>query len=142
MKILKALSLTAVLFMFLTSFTALVGDSPHVGRWKGEDKGDMGFLELTSDGYATFEFEGQKMGGKSYVSDGVELAMTYKIDKKKSPTHIDFIIIDKSSNAELGSLKGIIEMKSHDQLHLALSFSGESRPTDFTVDALLFSRVQ
>ena len=83
MKILKALSLTAVIFMFLTSFTALVGDSPHVGRWKGEDKGDMGFLELTSDGYATFEFEGQKMGGKSYVSDGVELAMTYKIDKKQ-----------------------------------------------------------
>ncbi|PQJ32369.1 hypothetical protein BST92_10715 [Nonlabens arenilitoris] len=142
MKILKALSLTAVLFMFLTSFTALVGDSPHVGRWKGEDKGDMGFLELTSDGYATFEFEGQKMGGQSYVSDGVELAMTYKIDKKQSPAHIDFIMIDKSTDAERGRLKGIIEMKSHDQMHLAIGFGGGSRPTDFTVDALLFSRVK
>lgn len=142
MKILKALSLSAVLFMFLTSFAASVGDSAHVGLWKGEDKGDMGYLELTSDGYATFEFQGEKMGGKSYYNDGLELAMTYEIDNKKTPAHIDFIMIDKSENSELGRLKGIIDMKSRDQLNLAIGFGGGSRPADFTVDALLFTRVK
>ncbi|MBF4983775.1 hypothetical protein FNJ87_05315 [Nonlabens mediterrranea] len=142
MKILKALSLTAVLLILLTSFTTLVGDSPYVGRWKGEAKSNIGFLELTSDGYAVLEFNGSKMGGKSYYHDGKELAMTYQIDDKQSPVAIDLIRIDKSDDTEVGRLKGILETKSKDQLHIALGFGREDRPTDYTTGALLFSRVK
>jgi hypothetical protein len=141
MKILKRLSFALITLLLIYSFTAPSGE--HVGRWKGKDKGDIGFLTLTSDGYATFEFNGQTMGGKSYDHQGVKAAMKYTVNNGTSPKAIDFIIIDKRADEELGRLKGIINMKSKNEMQMAITFGGGSgRPTDFSTDAIVFDRVK
>ena len=141
MKILKKLSFALVTLLLLFSFTA--PDGEHVGKWKGKDKGDIGFLTLSSEGYATFEFNGQIMGGRSYDHQGVKAAMKYTVNNGTSPKSIDFIIIDLSSDEELGRLKGIINMKSRDEMQMALTFGGGAgRPTDFENDAIVFNRMK
>ncbi|AXG71611.1 hypothetical protein KORDIASMS9_03868 [Kordia sp. SMS9] len=141
MKILKKLSFALVALLLLFSFTAPEGD--YVGKWKGKDKGDIGFLTLSSDGYATFEFNGQTMGGKSYNHQGVNAAMKYTVNSGMSPKGIDFIIIDNKANKELGRLKGIINMKSRNEMQMAMTFGGGTgRPTDFSNDAIVFDRVK
>ncbi|KAB8152199.1 hypothetical protein EZY14_014215 [Kordia sp. TARA_039_SRF] len=141
MKILKKLSFALVALMLLFSFTAPGGD--HVGKWKGKDKGDIGFLTLSSDGYATFEFNGQTMGGKSYNHQGTTASMKYTVNNGMSPAGIDFIIVEKASKKELGRLKGIIKMKSRNEMQMALTFGGGyGRPKDFSTDAIVFNRVR
>ena len=141
MKILKKLSFALVTLLLLFSFTA--PDGEHVGKWKGKDKGDIGFLTLSSEGYATFESNGQIMGGRSYDHQGVKAAMKYTVNNGTSPKSIDFIIIDLSSDEELGRLKGIINMKSRDETQMALTFGGGAgRPTDFENDAIVFNRMK
>jgi len=141
MKIFKKLSFALVTLLMLFSFTAPEDD--HIGKWKGKDKGDIGFLTLSSDGYATFEFNGQIMGGKSYNHQGRTASMKYTVNKGVSPTAIDFMIIDKSANKELARLKGIIKMTSRNEMQMALRFGGGAgRPTDFSTDAIVFSRVR
>ncbi|WP_298511582.1 hypothetical protein [uncultured Kordia sp.] len=141
MKILKKLSFALVTLMLLFSFAAPEGN--HVGKWKGQDKGEIGFLTLTSDGYASFEIGGQVVGGRSYAMQGVNAAMKYTINNGVTPTGIDFIIIDNGSKKELGRLKGIIKMKSNDEMQMAMTFGGGTgRPTDFSTDAIVFKRVK
>ena len=140
MKILKKLSFALITLLLLFSFTA---PDDHVGKWKGQDKGDIGYLTLTTDGYAVFEFNGQTLGGKSYDHNGTKAAMKYTINSGTSPKAIDFMIIDNSSKRELGRLKGIIKMKSRDEMQMALRFGGAAgRPTDFSEDAIVFRRVK
>lgn len=142
MKLLKQLSvLTAALFLFCSfSFD---GEPSYVGKWKGQDKGDIGFLTLSAEGYAIFEFNGQTMGGKSYNHQGVNAAMKYTVDTTSSPYKIDFIIHDNDADTELGRLKGIIEMNNSEKMKMAMTFGGGSgRPTDFSVDAITFFRAK
>ncbi|WP_420573894.1 hypothetical protein [Kordia sp.] len=141
MKILKKLSFALVTLMLLFSFTAPEGD--HIGKWKGQDKGDIGFLTLSSDGYATFEFNGQTLGGKSYDHQGRKAAMKYTVNTGTTPTSIDFIIVESKSKKELGRLKGIIKMNSRNEMQMAMTFGGGTgRPKDFTKDAIVFDRVK
>lgn len=141
MKILKKLSFALITLMLLFSFTA--PDGQHVGKWKGKDKGDIGFLTLTEDGFATFEFNGQTMGGRSYNHQGVNAAMKYTVNNGTSPTSIDFIIYDNDAKEELGRLKGIIKMNSRNEMQMAMTFGGGSgRPSDFSEDAIVFNRVK
>ncbi|WP_298420371.1 hypothetical protein [uncultured Kordia sp.] len=141
MKILKKLSFALITLMLLFSFTAPNGE--HVGKWEGEDKGEIGFLTLTEDGYASFEINGQVVGGRSYNIQGVNASMKYTVNNGMSPTGIDFIIIDSDSKEELGRLKGIIKMRSRNKMQMAMTFGGGSgRPTDFSEDAIVFKRVR
>lgn len=141
MKILKKLSLALVTLLLVYSFTAPSGQ--HIGKWKGKDKGEIGFLTLSSDGYATFEAEGKITGGKSYQVGEMIASMKYIVDNGTSPIAIDFIIIDNSNDKELGRLRGIIKMKSKNEMQMAMTFGGGSgRPTDFENDAIVFDRVK
>ena len=140
MKLLKRFSLFLATMFLLSSFSG-DGDPSFVGKWKGQDKGDIGFLTLDPDGYALFEFEGQTMGGKSYNHQGRKVAMTYIVDTSRNPHPIDFIITDKEQDREIGRLKGIISMKSNNEMQMALTFGGGTgRPTDFSSDAIVFER--
>ncbi|WP_430408920.1 hypothetical protein [Kordia sp.] len=83
------------------------------------------------------------MGGKSYNHQGVNAAMKYTVNTGTSPTSIDFIIYDNDQKEELGRLKGIIKMKSRNEMQMAMTFGGGSgRPTDFSHDAIVFNRVK
>ncbi|TCK68649.1 hypothetical protein DFQ05_0157 [Winogradskyella wandonensis] len=139
MKLFKKLALLfSVLFLF-SSFN-IDSDKSYVGKWKGKDKGDIGFITLSSDNYATFEFEGRVMGGKSYMQQGLNAAMTYTVDESTKPYKIDFIMINKENNSELGRLLGIINMITPDEMEMAIGFDGSSRPSDFSSNNITFYR--
>ena len=140
MKIFKKSLFTLLALTLLFSFTTT--QSNYVGKWKGKDNGDIGYIILSEDGYATFEFDGETMGGKSYYQQNVEVAMKYIINDLVFPSSIDFIIVRNSDNRELGRLKGIIDMQTINEMQLALNFEGTERPNDFSKDAVIFHRVK
>jgi len=140
MKNLNRFPILLLTLVLLCSFT-LQTEKVYVGKWEGKDQGDIGFLTLTSDGYAVFEFDGQTMGGKSFKHRTIDNAsMRYVIDEKSQPFTIDFIIINNENNEEIMSSKGIISIKSTDEMELALNFSGTERPKDFSENNITFAR--
>lgn len=140
MKSLKNLSILIVSLVLFCSFS--LKDSPsYVGKWKGEDKGDIGYLTLTKDGYALFEFEGQILGGKSFTMRGNEASMHYEVEKKENYYHIDFIIKQLKDDETLGTLEGIFKMNSESQMVLAVGFDGSPRPTNFESDAITLNKI-
>jgi len=141
MKSIKNLGLAAITLLLITSFTT-VTENVLVGRWEGKDKGDVGFLTFSDDGYATFEFDGSILGGESFQSNGVQCSMRFSIDTSEKPNTIDLVISKKEDKTELARFKGIYEMTSLDELHLALSFNdGADRPIDFDNDDIYFKRI-
>lgn len=140
MKSLKKLSILILSLVLFCSFS--LKDSPsYVGKWKGEDKGDIGYITFTKDGYALFEFDGQVMGGKSFVRDGVEASMQYEVEKKDNYYNVDFIVKKIESEETMGTLQGIFKMNSDAEMILALGFDGSSRPTNFETNQITLKKV-
>ncbi|AGC77672.1 uncharacterized protein (TIGR03067 family) [Nonlabens dokdonensis] len=140
MKYLQRLGFVMVSLLLLSSFTT--AQEKLVGKWKGQDKGDIGYLILTEDGYATFQLEDQVFGGKSFEMRGVTSKMTYEIDRSQYPNAIDFIITNTDNNKELGRMYGIIQMLSEDELQMAMNFETKERPADFSKDQIVFERMK
>ncbi len=141
MGILKKYSLILTALLLLTSFTS-VKENELIGKWKGVDKGDIGYLTITDEGYAQFELDGAFLGGKSFEMQGRNACMKYIVNKEEHPAEIDFIIYDNSSKAEIFRLKGIYELNSIDELHLAIAFEGPKRPIDFSKDDVILKRMK
>ena len=139
MKYLQQLGFVMVAFLFLNSFTT--SQERIVGKWKGEDKGETGFLTLTEDGFATFQLNDQVLGGKSFEMRGMTVQMTYEVDRSQYPIAMDFVISTTSGDEEIGRMLGIIEMLGKDELHLAMNFEGNERPKDFDGDNIVFNRM-
>ncbi len=140
MKTIKITTLLLFISISLASFTS--NTATYVGKWKGEDKGDIGYMTFTEDNYASFNFNGKIMGGKSYTQNGIKASMKYSIDNNSVPNKIDFIISNNTTKKEMGRLKGIIKMISDDKIELSMGFGKKERPKNFETDALVFSRVK
>lgn len=140
MKLLKRITILFLSFILFSAFT-LVETPAYVGKWRGEDKGDIGYVTFTEDGYALFEFDGQLMGGKSYTMDGVEASMLYEVEEKENYYNIDFIIKKIEDKETLGTLQGIFKMNSETEMVLALGFDGSSRPTNFENNEISLRKV-
>jgi hypothetical protein len=63
-----------------------------IGKWIGEDKKDIGYLNFDSEGFAYFEIQGQIMGGKEFVQNGKKGSMTYEINSETKPIQVDLIV--------------------------------------------------
>lgn len=140
MKSLNRLSILIVSFVLFSAFT-LIETPPYVGKWKGEDKGDIGYITFTKDGYALFEFDGQTMGGKSFVRDGVEASMQYEVEKKDNYYNMDIIVKKIETDETMGILQGIFKMNSETEMVLALGFDGSSRLTNFENNQISLRKV-
>tara|TARA_R110001632_G_scaffold39718_2_gene99330 strand:+ start:6481 stop:6903 length:423 start_codon:yes stop_codon:yes gene_type:complete len=140
MKTLKKISLFLFLLITLSSFTS--STELYKGKWKGEDKGDIGLFILSDDGYATFETDGKVMGGKSYVQNGAEASMEYEVNEKVKPFTIDFIIKFNKNKKELGRLKGILKILDNDKMLLSIGFGGAPRPKNFEKDVITLNRIK
>ena len=138
----KTFKKTFFLLLFICSLTSFTKLSSYTGKWKGEDKGDIGFLTLSKDGFASFETNGRIMGGKSYKMKEIDASMTYEIKTNITPNTIDFIIHNNSTKTEIGRMRGLVELESNDKLKLTIGFGGAKRPTDFSKDAITFDRVK
>lgn len=113
----------------LLSFNATVEPIDLVGKWVGTDKGIIGSVLFDAEGYATFETEGQVMGGKEFVVNGKKGKMTYQVNSAANPMEVDFTIT-KIDTGESKSLLGIVKFIDANTLVLAIAFD-QGRPIDF-----------
>lgn len=123
----------------LLSLTTTKSSSDFIGRWEGEDEGEIGYLIIDEEGYAAFEFEGETMGGKSFLMEDEEASMTYEINTAVDPIEVDFIITFKEDDEEFRML-GIAKFIDDNSFHFAMD--EEERPTAFTDEnSIIFKRV-
>lgn len=132
-----------VITLSLNSFTSLEKPGFNiVGKWRGNDKKEIGYIVFQEDGYAYFEdSKGNKMGGKDFVENGKKGNMTYKFDDSEALMKIDFIVKivgEKHSNA----LLGIAQKIDNDSFKLCLSFENVRPKTFSKEETVVFTRVQ
>lgn len=134
-------------FIFLSAFftfiaNATVGQTDHVGLWRGLDRGEVGYVELSRSGHATFIFGTDTIGGATGKINGEKAQLQYKVDYDQVPAQIDFVAIRATDLLEVGVLKGIFKMNDHDQMVLCINFEGDVRPLIFTgEDCIEFHRI-
>ena len=122
----------ALFTAILVSFAAgSVNRSTLVGQWRGEDDKEVGFITFDKKGYVTFTINHQDIGGKQYLSDGIEYDMTYETDDSASPAHLDFVITTCADGEEIGRMAGIYRLKDAKTLIINMKFDGTARPVAF-----------
>lgn len=111
-----------------------------VGKWIGEDKGEIGYIIFDDEGYATFEIGGQTMGGKEFFINGTQGKMTYNINYETNPVEVDFTIT-KILSGESKTVLSIAEFIDEDTMTFNMSFN-DIRPTDFGESSITLKRVK
>lgn len=125
-------------FSFITKTT----EKDIVGKWTGKDKGETGFMIFDEDGYLTMEFDGKKMGGKSFTYKGKEAKTIYKFHSKKTPYQID-IIISYTNGEVIRKMNCLAEFKDKDTMKFGIAPASNSRSNKFEdYDSILFTRVK
>lgn len=124
--------------LFLLNSTSQKED--FIGKWIGEDQGEIGFISFDTEGYAAFEIEGQLMGGKEFYMNGQKGKMTYTINTKTSPIEVDFILT-KVITSESKKILGIAEFLDKDTMNFNMSFDA-TRPSEFGENAITLKRVK
>lgn len=125
----KNLALLVLLGLLLTSFTG--NKTSLIGKWKGIDEGEIGFITFDKEGFVTIEMNGESTGGKKFDAGGVMASMTYEVNESNDPMEIDFIISLLSDKTELGRLPGIYKFVNNKTLLINMNFDGVERPTIF-----------
>ncbi len=113
-------------------FTTNIQKTDFVGKWTGEDNGEIGFIIFDDEGYAAFEVNGQLLGGKDFEMNGEKGEMTYKIDDSKDPIEID-LTMRKFTSKEERTLLCIAKFTDKNNLMFAMGY-GDTRPVDFNGD--------
>lgn len=111
-----------------------------IGKWVGEDQGEIGYIIFDNEGYASFEIAGQIMGGKEFYMNGKKGKMTYTINTKTKPIEVD-LTMTKTVSGETKKILGIAEFTSEDIMKFNISFDGK-RPTQFDTNSINLKRVK
>lgn len=131
--------LLVLLSFALFSFNYSTDRSILFGKWKGEDQGEIGYINFDPEGYAHFEIGGQILGGKEFEYDGKTGSMTYEVNDAVEPIQID-LILTIVETAEINTLLCIAEFVDENTMKFAINFENQ-RPTEFTEEnSLVFKR--
>ncbi|MEZ4792133.1 MAG: hypothetical protein R2783_01240 [Gelidibacter sp.] len=68
-----------ILTLPMLAFNPLQSKKDFIGKWTGEDKHKIGYISFDNEGYATFEIDGQVLGGKEFELNGEKGKMTYVV---------------------------------------------------------------
>lgn len=119
-----------------------------VGKWYGggvnDTEGEKGYMIFDSNRYTTMISEGDTIGGKGWVTDGVAIDLKYEILSSTSPQGIDLVF--QSAGQNFGNMKGIIRMVDEDTFEFCLASElTDPRPTAFedagSVKLAIFKRI-
>ncbi len=119
-----------VLIVPLLSFCYQTTTNNFTGRWAGNEKGQVGFINFDTNGFVEFEINGEILGGKEFIMKGEKHQMIYEIDQTKDPIEVDLIMVHIASQ-EQKKLPGIAKFITKDKMVFAMAFEGD-RPTNFT----------
>ena len=138
----KKIILLLLVTLSLTSFDTVDNTQFNiVGRWKGSDVKTIGYVVFQADGYAYFEVQGQKMGGKDFVENGKRASMTYKFKEMGKMMHIDIVVkIVGEKNSH--SLLGIAEKIDANSFKMQLGYNNVRPKTFDKNETEVFTRVK
>ena len=112
------------------SFTSFTLKAPTlIGKWQGEDEGDVGIITFDKSGYVSFTVDGEVVGGKNYKVEGIVMDMYYETDDTVTPHTIDFIFKIDEGQIEISRMLGIYKLVNEKTLILNMKFDGAERPT-------------
>ena len=122
-----------VLLLITTSFysfkTLSLDKNDLIGKWKGDDTSEIGYLSFIDEQNAIFEIGGQIYGGEAFEINGKTYNLVYTTNFSSTPAEIDFILTDLETK-EVKTLLGIVKFVDKNTINFALGFQGE-RPQNF-----------
>ncbi|NRD24766.1 hypothetical protein HNV10_16045 [Winogradskyella litoriviva] len=101
-----------------------------IGKWKSDRINEIEFFTFDAEGYASFESQGQILGGKEFSLHGEKGKMTYSINIETTPIEIDYTIT-KLQSGESKKILGILEFLDTNSIKIDLKFD-EERPLNFS----------
>lgn len=129
------------LMLPLMAFNILQSEKDFIGRWTGEDKNKIGFLTFDAEGYASFEINGQVMGGKEFTYKGEKGKMVYSINMDAEPIEVD-LTMTKFESGEEKTMLCIAKFENKDTMRFAMGMNN-IRPVDFeTGQTIVLTRVK
>lgn len=135
-----------IVFFGLTVSANSFGQKTHIGTWKANDHGDIGFVKFNEDGYAFFISNNDTIGGAKFTQNGITAKLTYTIDYTTKPINIDLVITRLDTAAEFGRMTGIVEFIGETKMKIRLNMFNSKRPVDFlpegNSDILIFEKVE
>lgn len=117
-----------LLLITITLSTQFVSAQSLVGKWKGEDNGEVGIINFDKDGYVSFTVGGELVGGKNYQAEGLTFDMFYETDDSVMPHTVDFIIKMDEGQIEVARMQGIYDLVDKKTLVINMKFDGTERP--------------
>lgn len=117
------------LFITITFYTHTISAQSLVGKWKGEDNGEVGVINFDKEGYVSFTVGGELVGGKNYQAEGLTFDMFYETDDSVTPHMVDFIIKMDDGQVEVARMQGIYDLVDKKTLVINMKFDGSERPT-------------
>lgn len=124
----------------MLGFNTLQTKNDFIGKWAGEDKNTLGFITFDNEGYASFEIQGQIMGGKEFEINGEKGTMVYTINTKANPIELD-LTMTKFTSGEEKTMLCIAKFDDNDTMSFAMGLDNV-RPTNFDGDTtILLKRV-
>lgn len=132
-----------ILFLFipLFAFTVQKDTANFIGKWVGDDDVQIGYIIFDTEGFVSFEVEGQLFGGKDFEIKGKRGSMSYEINNDANPIEIDFVLT-KLDTGEQRKMLCIARFSDDDTMDFASGFS-EQRPTEFNSEnTITFKRVK
>lgn len=116
------------LFLTITLSSQITSAQSLVGKWKGEDNGEVGIIHFDKDGYVSFTVGGEHVGGKNYQAEGLTFDMFYETDDSVTPHKVDFIIKMDEGQIEVARMQGIYNLVDKKTLVINMKFDGSERP--------------
>ena len=133
MKTLKK-SLNLFLLLAFLSVNAQTTKDQLIGKWKGEDGKEIGYVTFDAQDYATFEINGRIIGGKEFNFEGKIGMMKYEIiSQEKELIKLDFVVTVFEKTKKVKRLMGIFKVIDYHTIEVALGFN-DIRPTEFNTD--------
>lgn len=133
--------LLLLLIIPITSFNSSYQTTDFVGKWVGEENGEIGFIVFTKEGYASFEIDGKILGGKEFTINGEKGQMIYKVNSETNPIEIDFTLT-KLQTGEQKQLLCIARLINKNSMEFAISFDSD-RPSNFNENnSIILKRVE
>ncbi len=123
------------LLITITFSTQSVSAQSLVGKWKGEDNGEVGVINFDKEGYVSFTVGGELVGGKNYQAEGLTFDMYYETDDSVTPHTVDFIIKMDDGQIEVARMQGIYDLVDKKTLVINMKFDGTDRPTALDDDS-------
>ncbi len=143
MKTLFTLSTCLGVALMITSFTTKA--PTLIGKWQGEDDGQVGIITFDKGGYVSFSVDGEVVGGKKYEVEGIVMNMQYETDDSVTPHTIDFVFKLKEGNTEISRMLGLYQLVDEKTLILNMNFNATERPVildETSKDQIMLKKVR